>query len=131
MSAEVEAAILQLLDDSLPRLRDFAVTWYGGEPLVGKRPLLDLSDRFIERCDAHGVRYQASIVTNGYLLDPETCQELADRRVASAQVTLNGPPDTHDRMRPRVGGKPSFWRIVENLTHAVDFLGVGPPRRSS
>ena len=49
MNPEVECAILQVLDDQLPRIRSFNVTWYGGEPLVGIRPLLSLSDAFKER----------------------------------------------------------------------------------
>jgi hypothetical protein len=47
----------------------FNVTWFGGEPLVGKQPLLALSDAFIERCDRAGVSYGAGITTNGFLLD--------------------------------------------------------------
>jgi len=74
MSEQVEDAVLKLLDDKLPTISDFSVTWFGGEPLVGKRPLLTLSDAFIERCDAASVNYTATITTNGYLLDEETCQ---------------------------------------------------------
>ena len=95
-----------------------------GEPLVGKKPLLELSDQFIERCDRANVEYAAGIITNGYLLDPETCAELRDRRVSNAQVGLDGPPDIHDRMRPLAGGKPSFRHIIKNLHHAVDYMGI-------
>jgi sulfatase maturation enzyme AslB (radical SAM superfamily) len=88
------------------------------------QPLLALSDAFIERCDAAGVAYGASIITNGYLLGPKTARALKERRVVSAQVTLDGPPDIHDRMRPRSGGQGSFWRIVENLHGAIEHLQV-------
>lgn len=124
LSPAVEASVLRVLDDQLPRIDDFHVTWFGGEPLVGKRPLLALSDGFIERCDRAGVAYDASISTNGYLLNEETCRELADRRVTSAQVGLDGPPEVHNRMRPLVSGGDSFWRIVENLHHAVEHFDV-------
>ncbi len=40
---------------------------------MGKRLLLELSDEFIRRCDAANVAYSATITTNGYLLDQETC----------------------------------------------------------
>ncbi len=121
---DVQAALLALVDDSMPNIRDLSVTWFGGEPLLGKRPLISLSDAFIERCDRAGVEYSAGIVTNGWLLDDKTCRELAERRVTTCQVTIDGPPDVHDVMRPLVGGKPSFWRIVENLHHAVEHLDV-------
>jgi len=124
MDDEVQQAVLQVLDDQLPRIDAFHVTWYGGEPLVGKEPLLALSDEFITRCGQHGIKYSADIITNGYLLDEATCLELQNRRVARAQVTLDGPPDVHDRMRPLAGGKGSFWRIVQNLRHATSYLDI-------
>ena len=124
MDDEVEAAILQLVDDRLPTIQAFNVSWFGGEPLVGKQPLLALSDAFIERCDRHGVAYSADIVTNGYLLDEDTCRQLRDRRVLAAQITIDGPPDVHNRMRPLAGGKPSFDRIVHNLHHATEYLQI-------
>jgi uncharacterized protein len=124
MDAPVQEAVLELLDDQLPRIRSFHVSWFGGEPLVGKAPLLALSAAFGERCDRGGVRYDADITTNGYLLDEGTCAQLRDRRVTRAQVSLDGPPETHDRMRPLAGGRASFWAIVENLRHAVEYLSI-------
>jgi len=124
LNAEVERALLEVVDDQLPTIQTLHVTWFGGEPLVGKQPLLALSDAFIERCDRAGVQYQADITTNGYLLDEETCEQLRDRRVSWAQVCLDGPPEIHDRMRPLAGGKSSFWGIVKNLHHAVNYFPI-------
>lgn len=125
MATETQARVLAVLDEQLAQGVDsFRVTWFGGEPLVGKRSLLALSDGFIERCDRAGASYDASITTNGYLLDEETCAQLRDRRVRSAQVCLDGPPSVHDAMRPLTGGRESFWRIVENLHHAIRYMGV-------
>jgi uncharacterized protein len=124
MNADVQAAVLRVLDDKLPEITSFSVTWYGGEPLVGKRSLLALSDEFIARCDAHDVFYRADIITNGSLLDEQTCAELRERRVGTCQVTLDGPPEIHDRMRPTAGGRGTFWGIVKNLRHAVAYLDV-------
>ncbi|MEZ5225877.1 MAG: hypothetical protein R2710_04195 [Acidimicrobiales bacterium] len=91
---------------------------------MGKRPLFSLSDAFIERCDANDVDHTASIITNGYLLDADMCRELAARRVRSAQIGLDGPPDVHDRYRPLASGGATFGRIVENLHHAADHFDV-------
>lgn len=124
MSDQVQSALLQYVDDKLPELESLRVCWFGGEPLLGKRALLALSDGFLERCHQAGVPYSAEIFTNGYLLDESTCRQLRDREVISADVTLDGPPEVHDRMRPLVGGEGSFWRIMENLHHAVGYLKV-------
>ncbi|MEZ5141018.1 MAG: SPASM domain-containing protein [Acidimicrobiales bacterium] len=124
LAPDVADATLAVLDDQLGHISSFHVSWFGGEPLVGKRALLELSDRFIERCDAASVDYSAMITTNGYLLDEATSAQLAARRVTSAQICLDGPPEIHDRMRPLANGGSTFWRIVENLHHAVEHLGV-------
>ncbi len=122
---EVRDIIFDVFDDQIRKqIRSFHVTWYGGEPLVGKRPLLELSDSFIERCRTADVIYESSIVTNGYLLDESTCLELRDRRIGSAQVSLDGPPDIHDKMRPLANGKGTFWKIVENLQHAINYFDI-------
>jgi uncharacterized protein len=119
MDGEIQDAVLRVLDDQLPTLQYFHVTWFGGEPLVGKKSLIALSDEFITRCNRQGVTYDADIVTNGYLLDNDTCSQLRSRFVHSAQVGLDGPPDVHNRMRPLANGKGSFYKIIGNLHHAV------------
>lgn len=124
IDAEVETAILAVVDDQLPKINKFSVAWFGGEPLVGKKPLLALSDAFIARCAAAGVDYSAQIITNGYLLDEETCAALRERRVLHAQIGLDGPPSVHNAMRPLASGKESFWGIVKNLHHAVNYFSV-------
>jgi len=124
MSDRVQAAVLRLVDEELPKISRLTVTWFGGEPLVGKKALIRLSKAFIERCDRTNVAYEASIITNGYLLDEETCEKLHNARIAVAQVTIDGPPAVHDRMRPLVNGAGTFWQIVKNLRHAINYLTV-------
>jgi len=124
MDDEVQALVLDVVERQLERVDGFHVTWFGGEPLVGKAPLLALSDRFIERSDAAGADYSADVITNGYLLDSEMCRDLRERRVVGVQVGLDGPPDVHDRMRPLAGGRGNFWTIISNLHHALDRFSV-------
>src|SRR5262245_20568268 len=65
VDSPVQETLLRVLDDQLPKIKSFHVTWFGGEPLVGKKPLLALSDAFIERSDRAKVEYAAGIITNG------------------------------------------------------------------
>jgi uncharacterized protein len=44
-----------VLDEQLPTIGRFEVTWYGGEPLLGKDRIYRLSDAFLQRCDDAGV----------------------------------------------------------------------------
>jgi len=83
MNGSVQASLLKLIDNRIADIQTLVVTWFGGEPLVGKKPLLRLSEAFIERCERSAVRYQASIITNGYFLDEDTCRPWRRRRSPS------------------------------------------------
>lgn len=120
MGPDVQDAILALIARAAPQLSRLHVAWYGGEPLLRKPIVRDLSDRIVAFCDAHGVGYDASMVSNGYLLDPETAEMLVARRVGSVQITLDGLPNYHDERRALLSGKPTFQRIVANLKAAVE-----------
>jgi uncharacterized protein len=121
---DVCQALLDLVDEKLPTISTVDVTWFGGEPLVAKTALLGLSQKLIDRCDSVGVRFSASLVTNGYLLDAATCQELSACRVRDVQVSLDGPADVHNRMRPLANGNGTFAQIVDNLGGAVAHFDV-------
>jgi len=118
----VRERLLRLVEVRLATAEAFSVTWYGGEPLVGKAALYALSDAFRERAAAARVRYDATIVTNGYLLTRQVAVELRDRDVRSAQVTLDGPAEIHDRRRPLAGGQGTFATVLANITAAADVL---------
>jgi uncharacterized protein len=124
LDRDVQDRLLQLLDTKLPSLRELTVTWYGGEPLVGKDALLRLSDEFLARTRAAGIDYAAAILTNGYLLTADVAGELRDRRINDVQVTLDGPPEIHDPRRPLAGGRGSFRTILDNLVAVADILPI-------
>jgi uncharacterized protein len=124
LDEDTERLLLEVLDEQLPALTSFNVTWYGGEPLLGQERLDRLSEAFLERTAAAGVDYDATIVTNGYLLTPETAGRLRSLGVRSAQITLDGPPETHNRMRPLVSGRPTFDVILDNIERAADILPI-------
>jgi uncharacterized protein len=118
----VQERLLRLVDAKLAQAKTFSVLWFGGEPLVGKSALLRLSDEFMARSAAAEVAYEASIITNGYLLTEATARDLRDRGVRSAQITIDGPEETHDRRRPLVGGRGTFGTILANVVAAADIL---------
>ncbi len=119
MSPAVQDQTVRFVEAKLDSIERLHVAWYGGEPLLAMGVIESLSERFIESTSQAGVRYDASIVTNGYRLDEATAQKLLGFRVNSAQVTLDGAIAEHDRRRTLLGGAGTFQRITANLAPVV------------
>jgi uncharacterized protein len=124
LTEPVQQRLLRLVDSKLPSVRELAVLWYGGEPLVGLAALLSLSDEFLARTAAAGVAYSAAVITNGYLLTADVARQLRDRAVTGAQVTLDGPAEVHDLRRPLAGGRGTFETLLANISAAAGILDL-------
>lgn len=113
----VEDGIIKLIEKRLSMGMDkiFLVSWFGGEPLLAKGVIKRMSEKIIKICDKYGVRYAASITTNGYLLDKNTIKMLTDSRVKHYQITIDGEEKSHDQQRRRVNGAPTYQKIITNL----------------
>lgn len=92
-----------------------SVDLYGGEPLLRLPLIMKLLGQLSQVTSALGVRLAVRLVTNGYLLSPKTITSLAPFGLEEVHVTLDGPADTHNRLRPLKKGIGSFDRIFANL----------------
>lgn len=115
MTREVEDKIIDYVERKLQTNGAFMVRWFGGEPLLALDTICRLSDAFIKMTEKKKSKYYSSILTNGYLLDKKTVEILKKYKVDGAQVTLDGPPEYHDRTRCLKNGKGTFDKIVENI----------------
>ncbi|KMW56364.1 Arylsulfatase regulator [Candidatus Rhodobacter oscarellae] len=120
MDRQLPDAIREVVAAKIYDLNSLSVTWYGGEPLMGKQAIFDISDDLMAMCDMHGVNYSASIVTNGFLLSPRISKRLHAARVDFAQITIDGLKKTHDRMRPLTSGRGSYETIMHNIETSLN-----------
>lgn len=121
MYKEVQEKIIKLLDLRKNFISLFSVTWYGGEPLLAFDVIEYLSTKFIEICKENNIKYGASIVTNGYLLSREIALKLKEKfNVNSVQITIDGPPRTHNKTRILNNGQPTFDKIINNIKECKD-----------
>lgn len=87
------------------------VTWFGGEPLLAFNTICHLSERLIPIKE----RYNAGMITNGYLLTPEICREMKNLKISRMQITVDGNENTHNKRRFIKGGAGTYKRIIENI----------------
>lgn len=124
MSKPVQQELFNFVSRAVKNLKSLQVTWYGGEPLLAREVIFDLSEKFIRLAAENNITYLAYMVTNGYLADENrTIQELKESRISVIQVTLDGPPEVHNRRRMLKAGRgPTFERILNNIRL---FIGHG------
>lgn len=103
--------------------RRMAITFHGGEPtLVGADRLVYLADRARE---VLGPRLDSlQMQTNGTLIDDEWVAALWRAQV-HASVSIDGPPDLHDRNRVDHAGRGSHAGAVRGLKLLQD-AGLRP-----
>lgn len=96
------------------------VSWFGGEPMLALGVIRELSKRFIAAANANGTGYSASMPTNGSLLTERTLRVLReDCALDDLEVTIDGPPEVHDRRRLKRNGSGSFHQIVTVLRDSL------------
>jgi uncharacterized protein len=117
MKDETIQGIKALLDRRCSEgLEDLQLTWFGGEPLLGKDVVFEISSYAKSLTVKYPkLRYGGDMTTNGYLLDYKMAAALSEVGVNSYQISLDGPREIHDKTRRRADGKGTFDNIWENL----------------
>ncbi|MBI3379010.1 MAG: radical SAM protein [Nitrospirae bacterium] len=96
------------------------VDWYGGEPLLSPKIISYLSGHFLKLAKRFNCEYEATIATNGTLLNDSAVKLLMENKVKSCQVTIDGPKEIHDKRRGYKNNKgSSFDRILKNMRRII------------
>ena len=99
-------------------------SWQGGEPTLLGIPFFEKVVALQRRYAKRGQRVENDLQTNGTLLDDDWCRFLQGNRFLVG-LSIDGPRDVHDAMRPTKRGAPSFDTVVRNAErlrkHRVPF----------
>ena len=126
INEETEYYIIEFIKNFTEGTKALGISWYGGEPLLGKDIIVRLSEKIINICDKRGIEYSADMVTNGYLLNRETAIEMKEKcKIDKVQITIDGLEDTHNNRRKLKKNSGScFNEIIKNIDEINDILGV-------
>jgi uncharacterized protein len=116
MKKETILGIKKLIERRCDDLDYLNISWFGGEPLIAKDIVLEISEYARELVRKYPqLNYEGGMTTNGYLLDRRTTRALADVGVRHYQISLDGPRDIHDKSRIRADGSSTYDQIWANL----------------
>ncbi len=96
---------------------EFNVDFLGGEPLLVFDTIAAIMERSSELAQRYGKSIHFLMQTNGSLLSDERI-ELLRRYDVGVGVSLDGPPDLHDKYRLGANGAPTQALVLERLLAA-------------
>ncbi|MDR2927330.1 MAG: radical SAM protein [Cytophagaceae bacterium] len=118
MEAIVNHIKLKINDKSLRRLN---LDWFGGEPLLYFDEILyPLSKQIKDILDEKGIPFVNSATTNGYLIDEERIEKFKEISLSHFQITLDGSPEMHNKIRFDKNKEGSFKTIIGNINLLAD-----------
>ncbi len=106
-------AVDLLLRDAAPGER-FNLAFLGGEPLANREVIRTATERAARIAAERGAVVTFSITTNGTLLREEDA-DLFERHGFAVTISLDGPREAHDRLRPFKSGRGSYDATMERV----------------
>lgn len=120
MSTEICNSIIKYVEDQASRLQNLSISWYGGEPLLAQNLIWQLSEAFMKICEEHQIEYDAFMISNGSLIDDCVIQKMIKYQIRGIQITIDGPPDVHNRRRVNKAGDDTFDLLIENINRMLE-----------
>lgn len=99
MSRQLVDAIKSFLQKKIPLLKLFELEWFGGEPLLAKDIVCEITSYSFELCQKNNVTFVSTMTTNGFLLDTTTFRQFLSIGIKSFQITFDGDRDNHNHFR--------------------------------
>src|SRR4030043_1960023 len=125
MSAETAERLIDLIQRNyLSHGKNVHLDFYGGEPLLSRELIKDISRRLTSSAEEKGLSYTFGLVTNGTLFTGRIAEELAALGLESAKITIDGPQENHDRFRPFKSGTGSFDTIIRNIKETCSVIDI-------
>ena len=115
MTDDTQKGIVEFVKCRATDIKNLEVTWYGGEPLLCMDIISTLSREFQNISSEHAIKYNSFIITNGYLLTKKSVEDFKRCCITGAQVTIDGPKETHEFRRVNRNGSGSFDTILNNV----------------
>lgn len=122
MSPKILERIQFLISKLFKHHEVIALSFFGGEPLIGFKnviaPLLD----FIElQSQIHKKNYMCTFTTNGALITEKMVSYLQTKNVNSFQITIDGGREHHNSVRFYRNGRGSYEQIIDNICMLITY----------
>lgn len=122
MSEETALRSVDYLFEKTKGVQDIGIIFFGGEPLLNFKVIKEAVRYSRELAKKTGQRVGYSLTTNGTIMNDEIIEFLCRNRFG-LKVSMDGPKDIQDDMRPLKSGKGSYDLVAENLKRLLKRRG--------
>ncbi|MGM0125502.1 hypothetical protein IGI37_002901 [Enterococcus sp. AZ194] len=122
---EVAESLIIWLRKNIKNYTAVQISWFGGEPLLGIKKILYLSEEIKKICIQSKRPFSSGITTNGYLLNENNFKKLLSVGLRQYTITIDGVAEDHNKYRRLASGRESFGEIISNLESIRDNLKTG------
>ena len=96
---------------NISKYRAVHISLFGGEPLEESDLAIDILDKIRYIVVSSNKLFSCSITSNGYFLSEKVVLSLKKLNCFYVQVTIDGPPEFHNKYRMNANGSPTFNTI--------------------
>lgn len=125
MSSEVAERSVDFLIKNSKDQTNLSLSFFGGEPLLNFKEIEHTVLYAQAEGNKHGKEFRFHVTTNGTLLNSRIIEFLVKNKF-SLIISLDGPKEVNDIMRPFANGKGSYGIICRNIK-AVQAMGDALP----
>jgi uncharacterized protein len=119
MTEETARRALDFFFGQLGDRESATVVFFGGEPLMNLPVIKSSAVYALRLAEEAGKTVRFSTTTNATLLDDETIAFLNEYDV-SVMISIDGPPEVQNSLRPMKGGRPSYPRMEDRIRALSD-----------
>lgn len=118
MSKETVEKVKEYFVNLKEHYHNIGITWYGGEPLLAVPIIEELMKSVYNNFSCENV--SANVITNGYLLTEDVVRKMKEFNISNIQITIDGPPEIHNKRRCLPSGEDTFFVILTNMRKALE-----------
>jgi uncharacterized protein len=96
----------------------------GGAVLLNPEVVLESATRRYHFCLGKGIDYGFTILSNGTLVSRQVVSALKEVGLRFLRISMAGPAEVHDKLRPSAQGGKTYETIMKNLQSVADLTQV-------
>lgn len=117
MSADIIDMLINFIA-SFSKVEGLSISWFGGEPLLSLNIIKQILDKIKDNISIPLLNQ--SIISNGYNINEEVCNFFNQYKINKIQITFDGLPEAHDKIRVLKNGHGTFKKILSNIKLLCD-----------